>query len=187
MLVSFYDADYKGLCPPTSHMQTLKAHARLLLIFKLERSMHFYLLSPDFTCPCPLPSYTYCTKCIACIHCIYISTASITSLMHCLHWQLVPTPLRCIAAWSSSTISLPSTPSHLKPLVQVVRMARFRPIWRHGKENVKPKGRVLSCNLWSHMNLKMRSAMWSKSCGEKEKWYSLKCDKNTSRQRDGDR
>lgn len=67
---------------------------------------------------------------------------------------------RLIASRSSCTTSRPSTPEHLKPLVQLTNWADVKPCWAHGNENVKPRG---NCPVrpWSRMNNARQSAMWS--------------------------
>lgn len=84
---------------------------------------------------------------------------------------LILTPLLTIASCRSLTMSFPSTPSHLNPLVQLVRMALSSPTCRQGNEKVKPSGNSLSIKSWSFINLKMQSAIWSKSWKKEENGF----------------
>ena len=52
---------------------------------------------------------------------------------------------------------------YLKPLVHLTKLAFAKPCCSHGNENVKPKGKISSCNsrLWTKSARQL--AMWSKS------------------------
>ena len=73
-------------------------------------------------------------------------------------------PLRARASLRRSTTSLPSTPAHLKPFVQLVSFPMARPSCLQGKENVKPSGRQLPLRPFSWTKSARHLAMWSNSC-----------------------
>ena len=77
-------------------------------------------------------------------------------------WQSLTSRL-LMASCSSLTTSSPSTPSHLKPFVQVIRRPTASPSCLQGKEKVKPSGSFWPTRLCSCMKLAIHPAIWSKS------------------------
>ena len=89
--------------------------------------------------------------------------------------SILTSPRRSIACCKSCTTSLPSTSEqlkfknfkdffhnfyfhnkktiYLKPFVHLTKLAFAKPCCSHGNENVKPKGKISSCN----------SRLWTKS------------------------
>lgn len=72
-------------------------------------------------------------------------------------------------AWCRrGTISSPTTPEHVKPLVHVANLALAKPSCLHGKEKVNPKGSCTSVfSFFSIIKVSIHPAMWSKSYREK--------------------
>lgn len=66
--------------------------------------------------------------------------------------------------WCSSfTISSPSTPDAVNPLVHCTSLALASPSCLHGNEKVNPRGssELWQSRFWSATKLSMQSAMWS--------------------------
>lgn len=68
-----------------------------------------------------------------------------------------------MASCKSVTISSPSTPEHLKPLVHVTSRDLLSPSWLHGNENVNPMGSGSFSKPCSSKNSLIPFAMWLNS------------------------
>ena len=78
--------------------------------------------------------------------------------------SIFTSPLFSMDFFSSATTSEPSTPSHLKPLVQLISSPLSSPFWRTGNEKVKPRGRICSLSLRLLTKAARLAAMWSNNC-----------------------
>ena len=100
---------------------------------------------------------------------VHTHTKHIFPFTHMKKQYSHPTVLLFKASCSRAQMSSPTTPSQRNPLVHLDRRALAIPSWRHGKEKVKPRGRVCPDRLWSRTNFPMQSAMWSNNCTQEEK------------------